>query len=86
MPRIFCTPEGETMVRAKGRYRNQTLELEQPLALPEGTPVEVDVYTPEDAQTAEAQEWASLGMGRLEQEWDNPEDAVYDDWKKLYGV
>jgi hypothetical protein len=27
-----------------------------------------------------------LGTDRLEEEWDNPEDAVYDDWKKLYGV
>ena len=40
----------------------------------------------EEAQGIEPQGWAELGMSRLEQEWDNPEDAVYDDWKKLYGV
>jgi len=40
----------------------------------------------EESQGIEHQRWAELGMNRLEQEWDNPEDAVYDDWKKLYDV
>jgi predicted DNA-binding antitoxin AbrB/MazE fold protein len=73
-------------MRAKGRYRNQTLELDQPLALAEGTEVEIDIHLAEEAQEAEHQEWAELGMQRLEEEWENPEDAVYNDWKKLYGV
>jgi hypothetical protein len=30
--------------------------------------------------------WAELGMSRLEAEWDNAGDALYDDWKRLYGV
>ena len=33
-----------------------------------------------------AHAWALLGTARLEEEWDNPQDAVYDDWKRLYGV
>jgi hypothetical protein len=74
------------MVRAKGRYRNQTLELEQPLALPDGTSVEVDVYLPDESRDSEENGWSMLGIARLEDEWDNPEDAIYDDWKKLYGV
>ena len=74
------------MMRAKGRYRNQALELDQPLALAEGTEVEIDIHPTKEAQGAEHQEWAELGMNRLEEEWDNSEDAVYDDWKKLYGV
>jgi predicted DNA-binding antitoxin AbrB/MazE fold protein len=74
------------MIRAKGRYRNQILELDQPLALAEGTEVEIDIHLAEEAQGAEHQEWAELGIQRLEDEWENPEDAVYDDWKKLYGV
>jgi len=74
------------MMRAKGRYRNQTLELDQPLALAEGTEVEIAIHLAEDAQGAEHQEWAELGMQRLETEWENPEDAVYDDWKTLYDV
>jgi hypothetical protein len=31
-------------------------------------------------------EWAELGMSRLEAEWDNPEDALYDNWREMYGV
>jgi hypothetical protein len=62
------------------------LELDEPLALADGTPVEVDVYLADEVQAAEAHAWASLGMGRLEEVWDNPQDAIYDDWKKLYGV
>ncbi len=74
------------MIRAKGRYRNQMLELDQPLTLAEGTEVEIDIHLAEETQRAEHQGWAELGMRRLEDAWDNPEDAVYDDWKKLYGV
>ena len=74
------------MMRTKGRYRNQTLELDQPLALAEGTEVEIDIHLAEEAPGAEHRGWAELGMHRLEEEWDNPEDAVYDNWKKLYDV
>jgi hypothetical protein len=74
------------MIRVKGQYRNQKLELDQPLALAEGTEVEIDIHLAEEAQGTEHQGWAELGMSRLEEEWDNPQDAVYDDWKKLYGV
>jgi hypothetical protein len=71
------------MIRLKGRYRNQTVELDQSLNLADGTEVEVEIRTPEDA---EREAWSELGMSRLEKEWDNPEDAIYDDWRKLYGV
>jgi len=74
------------MMRVKGRYRNQTLELDQPLALAEGTEVEIAIHLAEEAQGSESQEWTELGMQRLETEWENPEDALYDDWKKLYDV
>jgi hypothetical protein len=74
------------MIRAKGRYRNQTLELDQPLALAEGTEVEIAIHLAEEAQGTEPQEWAELGMQRLATEWENSEDAIYDDWKKLYAV
>ena len=74
------------MIRVKGRYRDQILELEQPLALADGTEVEIDIHLAEEAQGIEQHGWTELGISRLEQEWDNPEDAVYDDWKKPYGV
>ena len=75
------------MIRATGRYRNQTLELDRPLDLEEGTRVVVDV----DPQAAEADaerraEWSEIGMSRLEEEWDNPGDVIYDDWRAQYGL
>jgi hypothetical protein len=30
--------------------------------------------------------WREVGMSRLEEEWDNPEDAICDNWRKLYGM
>ncbi|MCX7015725.1 MAG: hypothetical protein NTW86_24760 [Candidatus Sumerlaeota bacterium] len=71
------------MIRAKARYRGQTLELDQPLALAEGTEGEIDIRVAEEAQESERQAWAELGARRLEEEWDNPEDAVYDDWTRV---
>jgi hypothetical protein len=74
------------MIRAKGRYRNQKLELDQPLALAEGAEVEIEIHPADEPRDTENQAWAELGMDRLEEEWNNPEDSVYDDWKRLYGV
>jgi hypothetical protein len=75
------------MIRATGRYRNQMLELDRPLDLQEGTRVVIEV----DPQTAGddvdlRSEWSDIGMSRLEEEWDNPGDAIYDDWRTLYGL
>lgn len=72
------------MILVRGRYHGQKLELEQPLDLPEGTEVDIIVQPADD--NAEREDWFRLAVSRLEQEWDNPEDAIYDDWKKLYGV
>ena len=74
------------MIRTRGRYRNQAVELEQPLMIAEGTEVEVEIRVGEVPESTEDEGWSAAGMSRLEQEWDNPEDAIYDDWKKLYGV
>ncbi len=30
--------------------------------------------------------WAAMSQPSLAQVWDNADDAVYDDWKKLYDV
>ncbi|HEV3262781.1 MAG TPA: hypothetical protein VG013_38450 [Gemmataceae bacterium] len=73
------------MIRVTGRYRNQKLELDQPLDLAEGAAVEIAIR-PLDQEAFQVDEgWREVGMGRLEQEWDNQQDAVYDDWGKLYG-
>ena len=71
----------------EGVYRDGRIELtELPGDVRDETRVIVTFLLAEEAQGIEPQGWAELGMSRLEQEWDNPEDAVYDDWKKLYGV
>jgi hypothetical protein len=72
-------------MRVRGRYQNQTVELASPLTLADGTEVEVDIILPEAEETAEKEAWQELGMSRLEAEWDNPEDAIYDNWRELYG-
>lgn len=72
------------MIRAKGRYINQKVDLDQALPLPEGAEVEVLVRPTRDED--EREEWNAASMELLEEVWDNPEDAIYDDWKKLYGV
>jgi len=74
------------MIRITGRYQNQSVELDAPLNLSDGTVVEVVVRAKVDPSTIERAEFADLGMARLEEEWDNPEDAIYDDWKRLYGL
>jgi hypothetical protein len=65
-----------------GVYRNGKIELDQPLDVPDGSVVEVEVrlVTPEEEDEA----WRELGMSRLEEEWNNPKDAVYDDWRRYY--
>ena len=74
------------MIRIKGWYRDQKLELEHPLELADGAEVEIEVHTSETQEAKEKEAWQELGMSRLEEEWDNPKDAVYDNWRKLYGA
>jgi prevent-host-death family protein len=31
-------------------------------------------------------EWSALGLDAFEKEWDNPEDAIYDDWRDHYDL
>jgi hypothetical protein len=47
---------------------------------------DANVCSPGDSAAAENEGWSLLGMQRLEQEWDNPADAIYDDWKALYSA
>jgi hypothetical protein len=74
-----------TMIRAKGRYFKQKVELNVPLAIPDGAEVELEIHL-KDTECEQKADWAEFGMSRLEEEWDNAEDAIYDDWRNLYGV
>jgi hypothetical protein len=31
-------------------------------------------------------DWQNVGLRAFEQDWDNPEDAIYDNWRELYGL
>ncbi len=37
-------------------------------------------------ERAERQGWSFLSEASLQRVWDNEEDAVYDNWRELYGV
>lgn len=74
------------MFRVKGRYRNRKVELDTPLELPEGAEVELEVRAIGEELSQERDAWSALGIQRLEEEWDNPKDAIYDEWRKLYGA
>jgi hypothetical protein len=41
------------------------------------------VVTPEADEEAD---WQQLSLAAFEAEWDNPEDAIYDNWRELYNV
>ena len=55
------------MIRATGRSQKQSVELDAPLSLSEGTVVEVVVRVKADPSTIERDEFADLGMARLEE-------------------
>lgn len=31
-------------------------------------------------------DWQAMSLAAFERDWDNPEDAIYDNWRELYGV
>ena len=39
-----------------------------------------------DQSAAEENDWRALSLDSFQQDWDNPEDAVYDNWREVYGV
>jgi predicted DNA-binding antitoxin AbrB/MazE fold protein len=69
------------MVRVNARYTQGQLVLEQPLDLPEGAQVVIEIH---QAATDEQQAW-ELACSRLEAEWDLA-DPSFDDWRNLYAV
>ena len=32
------------------------------------------------------EDWQALSLSAFAKDWDNEEDAIYDDWRTLYGV
>jgi hypothetical protein len=67
--------------RKRGRVNGNVVELREPGGLLDGALVEAEIRT-----LSETEDGHDLGMSRLDEDWDNPEDAVYDDWNRLFGV
>jgi predicted transcriptional regulator len=92
----------EKELRQFGEYRNKVVHLSPDRAerltqlaeqrgLPEDTLIEkaLDLMfsLSEEADAEEARRtWQTMGMKALERVWDNDADAVYDNWRELYGV
>ena len=69
------------MIRAIGRVQGNVVILLEPCDLPEGQLVTVEIHP-----AASDEELKAESLQALEAAWDNPQDAVYDNWKALYGV
>lgn len=39
-----------------------------------------------DKEIDEEVDWQELGLAAFEKDWDNEEDAIYDNWRTHYGV
>jgi hypothetical protein len=39
-----------------------------------------------DAELASEADWSAMSLAAFEKDWDNPEDAIYDNWREHYGV
>ncbi len=37
-------------------------------------------------EALEEVDWMALGLTEFQKEWDNEDDAIYDDWRAHYGV
>ncbi len=37
-------------------------------------------------EVADEEDWQQLALSTFEKEWDNEEDAIYDNWRMHYGV
>ncbi|MCB0078967.1 MAG: hypothetical protein KDD73_16265 [Anaerolineales bacterium] len=38
------------------------------------------------AEMEEDANWQTLGLSAFAEDWDNEEDAIYDDWRAQYGL
>ena len=36
------------------------------------------------AEAGDEADWQRLSLSAFEAEWDNPDDAIYDNWRELY--
>lgn len=64
---------------------NERGEINLPkLPLKNGTQIEVIILIPDDDK--ETEEWAQFSVEAFAEDWDSPEDAIYDNWEEAYGL
>ena len=37
-------------------------------------------------ESGDEADWSAMGLDSFQRDWDNAEDAIYDNWRELYGV
>jgi hypothetical protein len=37
-------------------------------------------------EPGEEADWTAMSLSTFQRDWDNAEDAIYDNWRELYGV
>lgn len=67
----------------RGHVKDGVVVLDGSAQLPEGAAVHVVLA---DADEAEDRAWPHLAAASFAKDWDNDQDAVYDDWRERYRV
>jgi hypothetical protein len=39
-----------------------------------------------NSETEDDVDWMNLSLASFQKDWDNPEDAIYDNWRELYDI
>ena len=39
-----------------------------------------------NSDTEDEVDWRNMSLAAFQEDWDNPEDAIYNNWRELYGV
>lgn len=71
----------------KAKYCGGVIAPLEKLNFPEGEEITVIIEDFPIKQAVEADlDWSGLSASGFAKDWDNEKDAIYDNWKKLYGV
>lgn len=70
--------------------RTRRLYEQQVRKLPIGERLQLVKLVIEELENAamglEEADWSALSLEQFQREWDNADDAVYDDWREAYGI
>lgn len=37
-------------------------------------------------ESEDESDWQAMSLASFIKDWDNPEDAIYDNWREIYGI